>query len=70
MSAAIPPGFQQAPVLQAFAAVTAERDLLLTALQAIADTDSRYGERMKEAAAQALEQLLEARIDAQIKETA
>ncbi len=65
---AIPPGFRQPPVIQAFAAVTAERDLLLAALQEIANTDSRYGERMRDAAAQALEQLLEARVDAQINE--
>lgn len=66
--AAIPAGFQSAPVIQAFEAVTAERDQLLAALQQIADTDSRYGERMRDAAAQALEQLLEARIDARINE--
>ena len=63
---AIPTGFQAAPVVQAFAAVTAERDQLLAALQQIANTDSRYGLQMKEAAAQALEQLSDARADARI----
>ncbi len=65
---AIPAGFRQPPVIQAFAAVTAERDQLLAALQQIANTDSRYGMQMKEAAAQALERLSDARADARINE--
>lgn len=64
--AAIPTGFQAAPVVQAFAAVTAERDALLEALQEIAGTDSRYGLQMKEAAADAVRQILEARIEERI----
>lgn len=63
---ALPPGFQQAPVVQAFAAVIAERDTLLAALEQIANTDSRYGIDMKEAAADAVRQILETRIDARI----
>lgn len=66
--AAIPTGFQAAPVVQAFAAVTAERDRLLTALQQIAATDSRYGLQMKEAASQAVRQILEQRVEARINE--
>ncbi len=65
---AIPAGLQHSPVIQAFKDIAAERDLLLAALQHIADTDSRCGVQMKDAAAQALEQLLEARIDARINE--
>lgn len=64
--AAIPTGFQAAPVVQAFAAVTAERNALLEALQEIAGTDSRYGLQMKEAAADAVRQILEARIEERI----
>lgn len=63
---AIPPGFQHAPVIQAFDVITAERDKLLEAMQEIANTDSRYGERMREAANTAVQQILEARIDRKI----
>lgn len=66
--AAIPAGFQAAPVVQAFAAVTAERDQMLVALQQIAATDSRYGLQMKEAAADAVREILEARRQARINE--
>lgn len=66
--AAIPAGFQAAPVVQAFAAVTAERDQMLVALQQIAATDSRYGLQMKEAAADAVCEILEARRQARINE--
>ena len=57
--AAIPTGFQAAPVVQAFAAVAAQRDAMFQALQQIAATDSRYGLDMKEAAAEAVRQILE-----------
>lgn len=66
--AAIPAGFQAAPVVQAFAAVTAERDAMLQALQQIAATDSRYGLQMKEAASDAVREILEARRQARINE--
>ena len=65
---AIPTGFQAAPVVQAFAAVTAERDRMLVALQQIAATDSRYGLQMKEAAADAVREILESRRQARINE--
>lgn len=65
---AIPAGFQAAPVVQAFAAVTAERDAMFQALQQIAATDSRYGLQMKEAAADAVREILEARRQARINE--
>lgn len=66
--AAIPAGFQAAPVVQAFAAVTAERDQMLVALQQIAATDSRYGLQMKEAAADVVREILESRRQARINE--
>lgn len=66
--AAIPAGFQAAPVVQAFAAVTAERDAMFQALQQIAATDSRYGLRMKEVASQAVRQILEQRVEERINE--
>lgn len=66
--AAIPAGFQAAPVVQAFAAVTAERDAMFQALQQIAATDSRYGLQMKAAAADAVLEILEARRQARINE--
>lgn len=62
-----PPGFQQAPVIQAFDTLAAENATLFDALQRIADMDSRYGLEMKEEAADAVRQILEARIDAKIK---
>lgn len=65
---AIPTGFQAAPVVQAFAAVTAERDAMFQALQQIAATDSRYGLQMKEVAADAVREILEARRQARINE--
>lgn len=65
---AIPTGFQAAPVVQAFAAVTAERDRMLVALQQIAATDGRYGLQMKEAASQAVRQILEQRVEERINE--
>ena len=66
--AAIPTGFQAAPVVQAFAVVTAERDAMFQALQQIAATDSRYGLQMKEVAADAVREILEARRQARINE--
>jgi hypothetical protein len=63
---AIPPGFRHPPVIQAFQEVTAERDLLLAVLQEIANTDGRYGERMREAANTAVVQILETRVDRKI----
>lgn len=62
-----PPGFQQAPVIQAFGALAAENDTLFGVLQRIADMDSRYGLEMKETAADAVRAILAARIDAKIK---
>lgn len=63
---AIPPGFRHPPVIQAFQEVAAERDVLLAALQEIANTDSRYGEQMREAANAAVVQILESRVDRKI----
>lgn len=65
---AIPAGFQSAPVVQAFAAVTAQRDAMFQALQQIAATDSRYGLDMKEAAAEAVHQILEQSAKARINQ--
>lgn len=66
--AAIPAGFQAAPVVQAFAAVTAERDAMFQVLKQIAATDGRYGLQMKEAAADAARQILEQRVEERINE--
>ncbi len=65
---AIPTGFQAAPVVQAFAVVTAERDAMFQALQHIAATDSRYGLQMKEVASDAVREILESRRQARINE--
>ncbi len=45
-----------------------ERDLLLSVMEQITDMDSRDGLRMKAAASDAVLQILEARVDARIKE--
>lgn len=66
--AAIPIGFQSAPVVQAFAAITAERDAMFQALQQIAATDCRYGLDMKQAAAEAVRQILERRVEERINQ--
>ena len=65
---AIPTGFQAAPVVQAFATVTAERDTVFQALQQIAATDCRYGLAMKEIASETVRQILEQRAAARINE--
>lgn len=63
----IPAGFQQAPVLQAFSTLVAENALLFNVLKKIANTDCRYGVRMKEDAAEVVNQIHEARIEAESK---
>lgn len=62
----LPPGFQQAPVLRAFDSLLVEHKAMFEALQEIARTDSRYGLQMKEVAADAVRQILEARIEERI----
>ena len=62
-----PPGFQQAPVIQAFGTLADENDTLFRVLQEIAGMDSRDGRLMQETAADAVRMVLEARIDAKIK---
>lgn len=66
--AAIPAGFQAAPVVQAFETIIAERDVMFEALQQIAAADSRYGLDMKEAASEAVRQILEQRVEARVNE--
>lgn len=63
----LPPGFQQAPVMQAFDSLLAEHKAMFEALQEIARTDSRDGRLMKETAADAVRQILESQIDAQVR---
>ena len=63
----IPPGFQSAPVLLAVSDLLAERDMLLAAIERIADTDSRYGLEMQEVASDVIGRLLEHRIDANLR---
>ena len=50
--------------------ILAERDLLWRVIQQIAATDSRYGVHMQETASDTVRQILEDRIDAEIKERA
>ena len=64
----IPPGFQSAPVLLAVSDLLAERDMLLAAIERIADTDSRYGLKMQEVASDVIGRLLEHRIDAKLRD--
>ena len=64
----IPAGFQSAPVLLAVSDLLAERDMLLAAIERIADTDSRYGLKMQEVASDVIGRLLEHRIDAKLRD--
>ena len=64
----IPPGFQSAPVLLAVSDLLAERDMLLAAIERIADTDSRYGLEMQEVASDVIGRLLDHRIDASLRD--
>ena len=64
----IPPGFQSAPVLLAVSDLLTERDMLLAAIERIADTDSRYGLEMREVASDVIGRLLDHRIDAKLRD--
>ena len=64
----IPPGFQSAPVLLAVSDLLAERDMLLAAIERIADTDSRYGLEMREVASGVIGRLLEHRIEVKLRD--
>ena len=64
----IPPGFQSAPVLLAVSDLITERDMLLAAIERIADTDSRYGLEMQEVASDVIGMLLDHRIDAKLRD--
>lgn len=64
----IPPGFQSAPVLLAVSDLLTERDMLLAAIERIADTDSRYGLEMQEEASDVIGRLLEHRIEARLRD--
>ena len=64
----IPPGFQSAPVLLAVSDLITERDILLAAIERIADTDSRHGLEMQEVASDVIGRLLEHRIDAKLRD--
>ncbi len=64
----IPPGFQSAPVLLAVSDLITERDMLLAAIERIADTDSRYGLEMQEVASDVIGRLLDHRIDAKLRD--
>ena len=63
----IPPGFQSAPVLLAVSDLLTERDMLLAAIERIADTDSRYGLEMQEVASDVIGRLLEHRVDVRLR---
>lgn len=64
----IPPGFQSAPVMLAVSDLITERDMLLAAIERIADTDSRYGLEMQEVASDVIGRLLDHRIDAKLRD--
>ena len=64
----IPAGFQSAPVLLAISDLITERDMLLAAIERIADTDSRYGLEMQEVASDVIGRLLEHRVDARLRD--
>lgn len=64
----IPAGFQSAPVLLAISDLITERDMLLAAIERIADTDSRYGLEMQEVASDVIGRLLDHRIDAKLRD--
>ena len=64
----IPTGFQSAPVLLAVSDLITERDMLLAAIERIADTDSRYGLEMQEVASDVIGRLLDHRIDAKLRD--
>ena len=64
----IPDGFQSAPVMLAVSDLLAERDMLLAAIERIADTDSRYGLEMQEVARDVIGRLLDHRIDAKLRD--
>ena len=64
----IPAGFQSAPVLLAVSDLLTERDMLLEAIERIADTDSRYGLEMREVASDVIGRLLEHRVEAKLRD--
>ena len=64
----IPSGFQSAPVLLAVSDLITERDMLLAAIERIADTDSRCGLEMQEVASDVIGRLLDHRIDAKLSD--
>ena len=64
----IPAGFQSAPVLLAVSDLITERDILLAAIERIADTDSRYGLEMREVASDVIGKLLEHRTNAKLRD--
>ena len=64
----IPAGFQSAPVLLAVSDLITERDMLLAAIERIADTDSRYSLEMQEVASDVIGRLLDHRIDANLRD--
>ena len=65
----IPSGFQSAPVLLAVSELLTERDMLLAAIERIADTDSRYGLEMQEVASDVIGRLLEHRVDVKLRDS-
>ena len=64
----IPACFQSAPVLLAVSDLITERDMLLAAIERIADTDSRYGLEMQEVASDVIGRLLEHRVEAKLRD--
>ena len=65
----IPAGLQSAPVLLAVSDLLTERDMLLEAIERIADTDSRYGLEMQEVASDVIGKLLEHRVEVKLRDS-
>lgn len=65
----IPAGFQSAPVLLAVSDLLTERDMLLEAIERIADTDSRYGLEMQEVASDVIGKLLDHRLNVRLRDS-
>lgn len=63
----IPAGFQSAPVLLAVSDLLTERDMLLMAIERIADTDGRRGLEMRGVANDVISRLLEHRADVKLR---
>ena len=63
----IPAGFRSDPVLLSVIDLLTERDMLLMAIERIADADSRCGLEMRGIANDVIDRLLEHRMDVKLR---